>query len=95
MLCGNNVVEFCGSDAVWFSKWHIGGEANLSQFHADSGGSGEREVESEKREKKPLNGNVSSRGLGVSLWRSLVIHVCLSSLVWSRQCSQGWKGVTK
>ncbi len=57
MLRGDNVVEFCGSDVVWSSEWDVGGEADLSQLHADGGRCREREVESEEREERPVNGS--------------------------------------
>ncbi len=57
MLRGDNVIEFCGSDVVWSSKWDVGGEADLSQLHSDGGRCREREVESEKREERPVNGS--------------------------------------
>ena len=63
MLRGDHVIEFCGSDVVWFGKRDVGREADLSQPYADGGGYREREVESEKRAKTPLNGNVSYRAL--------------------------------
>lgn len=56
MFRGNNVIKFCGSDVVWISKWDVGGEADLSQLHADGGRCREGEVESEKREEEPLKG---------------------------------------
>ena len=57
MLRGDNVIEFCGSDVVWSSKWDVRGEADLSQLHADGGRCREREVESEKREERSENGS--------------------------------------
>lgn len=37
MLRGNNGIESCGSGIVWFSKWDVGGETDLSQLYADDG----------------------------------------------------------
>lgn len=59
MLRDNHVIEFCRSGVVRFSQWDVGGEADLSQFHANDGRCREREMESEKREERPLNGSVS------------------------------------
>ena len=76
MLRGDHVIEFCGSDVVWISKWDIGGEADLSQLHADDSTCREREVESEKREERPLNGSwweCMASGLGFSL---LYVFIC-------------------
>ena len=57
MLRGNNVLKSCGTKFVWRSKWDIGGEADLSQPHANDAGFREREMEGEKGEKRALKGN--------------------------------------
>ena len=57
MLWGNNVLESCGTEFVWCSKWDVGGEADLSQPHANDIGFREREMEGEKGKKRALKGN--------------------------------------
>ena len=57
MLWGNNVLESCGTKFVWRSKWDVGGEADLSQPHANNGRFREREMEGEKGEKRALEGS--------------------------------------
>lgn len=73
MLRGNNVIEFYRFGVVWFSKWDIGGEADLSKLYADDGRCRQRKVESEKRKEGPLIRVVYHAGttLGVSLLFSL------------------------
>ena len=82
MLRGDHIVEFCGSDIVWGSKWDVGGEADLSQLDSDGGRCREREVESEKREERPLNGGCIESGLGMFIMyliHLLSMHVLVES----------------